>query len=153
MKQFTGTIDVNVPVRQAYNQWTQFEDFPRFMDAVEKVTQLSDTMMHWEAEIAGVDQEWDAEITEQTPDHRIAWKNTTGAHHAGVVSFHRLNDDQTRVTLQIDYDPEGFIENVGAALGFVNSQLQSDLENFKEFIENRDEATGAWRESVVTDKA
>jgi uncharacterized membrane protein len=117
MGNFEQSINVNVPVRTAYDQWTQFEMFPYFMDGVKAVKQLSDTRLRWQTEIAGHEQEWDAEITEQTPDQRIAWKSTSGAKHAGVVTFHRLDDNLTRVMLQVDYDPAGFIENVGAALG------------------------------------
>jgi len=148
MAQYEHSIDVNVPLRTAYNQWTQFEEFPRFMEGVEYVQQITDTKLRWKAEIAGKDQEWDAAITEQTPDHRIAWKSTTGAEHAGVVTFHRLDDNTTRVMLQIDYDPEGFIENVGSALGIVKRRMKGDMERFKEFIEARGHETGAWRGTV-----
>jgi uncharacterized membrane protein len=153
MPTYEETIDVNVPVTTAYNQWTQFENFPAFMEGIESVDQLDDTHLHWEAEIAGVDQEWDAEITEQIPDQRIAWKNTTGASNAGVVTFHRLNDNTSRVTLQIQYEPEGFIENVGAALNVVEMRLSGDLKRFKDFIEKRGEATGAWRGEVKRPQA
>lgn len=148
MSTFEHAIDVNVPVNTAYNQWTQFEDFPQFMQGVEEVRQLSDTEMYWRAEIVGIENEWNAEITEQTPDKRIAWTSTSGARHAGVVTFHRIDDNTTRVTLQIDYDPEGFIENIGDALGIVKMRMSGDLQNFKEFIESRREPTGAWRGEV-----
>ncbi len=148
MAQYEHAIDVNVPVRTAYNQWTQFEEFPQFMEGVESITQIDDTHMHWKVEIAGVTQEWDAVITEQTPDHRIAWTSTSGAKNAGVVTFHHIDDNTTRVTLQIDYEPEGFVENVGAALGIVEGRMKGDMERFKEFIERRGEATGAWRGEV-----
>lgn len=145
---YEHAIEVNVPVRVAYNQWTQFEDFPQFMEGVEKIEQLDDTHLHWHAEIAGIDQDWKAEITEQIPDERIAWTSTTGAKNAGVVTFHHIDDNTTRVMLQIEYDPEGFIENVGAALGIVEGRMKGDLERFKSFIEKRGEATGAWRGEV-----
>jgi len=148
MATYEQSIDVDVPVRVAYNQWTQFEEFPRFMEGIEQVKQVTDTTLHWEAEIAGADQSWDAKITEQTPDQRIAWTSTSGAHNAGVVTFHKLDDNTTRVMLQIDYDPTGFVENVGAALGIVEGRMKGDLERFKAFIENRDVATGAWRGTI-----
>jgi len=145
---FEHAIEVGVPVSVAYNQWTQFEEFPRFMEGVEKVEQVSDSMLRWEAEIAGVTETWDAKITEQTPDHRIAWRSISGAKNAGVVTFHRISDDTTRVMLQIEYDPQGFIENVGAALGIVQGRIRGDLERFKKFIEERQTETGAWRGTI-----
>jgi uncharacterized membrane protein len=148
MSNIERSIDVNVPVRAAYNQWTQFEEFPKFMEGVEEVKQLDDTHMHWRANIAGKEEEWDAVITEQTPDMRIAWTNTTGARNAGVVTFHRLADHKTRVMLQIDYEPQGVIENVGDALGFVERRVKGDLQRFKEFIEARQQETGAWRGEI-----
>lgn len=148
MATYEHAIDVNVPVRVAYNQWTQFEDFPQFMEGVERIEQLDDTHLHWYAEIGGIDQQWTAEITEQIPDERVAWTSTSGATNAGVVTFHHLDDNTTRVMLQIEYDPEGFIENVGAALGLVEGRMKGDLERFKTFIEKRGEATGAWRGEV-----
>lgn len=148
MAQFEQAIDVDVPVNTAYNQWTQFEEFPEFMEGVESVRQLTDSTMHWKANIAGVTQEWKAEISEQVPDQRIAWHSISGAHHAGVVSFHRLNDNTTRVMLQIEYDPQGFIENVGVALGMVERRMKGDMERFKDFIERRGEETGAWRGEI-----
>ena len=141
-------VDVAVPVSTAYNQWTQFEDFPHFMEGVKEVQQLDDKRLHWHAEIAGKDTEWDVKITEQLPDERIAWTSTTGAKNAGVVTFHKLSDAQTRVTLQMDYDPEGVVENVGSALGLVERRVQGDLERFKEFVERRGHETGAWRGTI-----
>jgi uncharacterized membrane protein len=148
MASVVESIDVKVPVSTAYNQWTQFEDFPKFMEGVEKVTQKDDTHLFWKAEIAGQEREWDAEITEQHPDERIAWRNTSGAENAGVVTFHRIDDETTRVTLQMDVDPEGFAENVGTALGFLDRRVKGDLERFKEFIESRGVESGAWRGEV-----
>ncbi len=141
-------IDVKVPVGTAYNQWTQFEDFPKFMEGVKSVTQTDDTHLHWVAEVAGKDKEWDAEITEQHADERVAWKSTSGAENAGVVTFHRVDDETTRVTLQMDVDPEGLVENVGTALGFLERRVKGDLERFKEFVESRGTETGAWRGDV-----
>lgn len=143
------SIDVDVPVRAAYNQWTQFEEFPRFMDGVDKVQQLDNTHLHWTASIGGKTKEWDAVITEQIPDQRIAWTNTTGARNAGVVTFHHLADRKTRIMLQVDYEPEGMIENVGDMLGMVSRRIKGDLQRFKEFIEARGQETGAWRGEVT----
>jgi uncharacterized membrane protein len=148
MASVVESIDVNVPVSTAYNQWTQFEEFPRFMEGVKSVTQTDDTHLHWVAEIAGKEEEWDAEITEQHPDERVAWRATSGAQNAGVVTFHRIDDNTTRVTLQLDVEPEGVVENVGTALGFLNRRVKGDLERFKEFIESRGSETGSWRGEV-----
>ena len=148
MAQVTESVDVKVPVTTAYNQWTQFEEFPSFMDGVERVEQLDDTHLHWVAEIAGKRDEWDAEITEQKPDERVAWTARGGKGNAGVVTFHRLSDDETRVTVQLDWQPEGMVENVGKALGFDDRQVSKDLERFKERIEARGDESGAWRGEV-----
>jgi uncharacterized membrane protein len=148
MSTIEKSIDVNVPVHTAYNQWTQFEEFPHFMEGVEQVTQLDDKQLHWKANVGGKEKEWDAEITEQIPDERVAWSNTTGARNAGVVTFHRLEENKTRIMLQLDYDPEGIVENVGDMLGAVSMRVQGDLERFKEFIESRGVETGAWRGEV-----
>ena len=149
MAEIIETIDVNVPVRTAYNQWTQFESFPRFMEGVKSVRQLDDTTVEWNAEIAGREKRWNAKITEQMPDERIAWTAVDGAHNAGVVTFHRLGEGQTRVTLQLDVDPEGPVENAGTALGVVQRRVKGDMERFKEFIESRGSETGAWRGEVA----
>lgn len=141
-------IAINVPVQTAYNQWTQFEDFPRFMEGVKQVTQLDDRRLHWRAEIGGKEKEWDARITEQIPNDRIAWKSTDGASNAGVVTFHRLSDTTSKVMLQIEYDPDGVVENFGDALGVVNQRVEGDLQRFKEFIETRGQETGAWHGTV-----
>lgn len=148
MSNIEQSIDVDVPVRTAYNQWTQFEEFPKFMDGIVEVKQLSDTRLLWRSEIGGVDESWEAEIDEQIPDKRIAWHSVTGARNAGVVTFHRLSDDKTRVMLQLDYDPQGVIENVGDALGAVSLRVKGDLQRFKEFIESLGSETGAWRGSI-----
>ena len=146
-------IDVDVPVRTAYNQWTQFESFPRFMEGVDQVRQLDDTHLRWRADVGGKTQEWNAVITEQAPDDRIAWRSTSGAENAGVVTFHRLGDSQTRVMLQFEYDPDGFAENVGNALGFMDRRVEGDLHRFKDFVEDHGAATGAWRGTVRQDNA
>ena len=148
MSTIEQSIDVEVPVRTAYDQWTQFEEFPRFMEGVEKITQLSDTRTHWVTEIAGVTREFDAEITEQEPDQRIAWTSVDEPKQAGVVTFHRLDDSLTRVMLQLDFEPEGLVEKAGDILGVVRSRTKGDLERFKEFIESRGTETGAWRGEV-----
>jgi uncharacterized membrane protein len=142
------TIDVNVPVSVAYNQWTQFEEFPQFMEAVKTVRQLDDTHLQWEAEIAGRDKQWTAEITEQEPDQVISWRSTSGAKNDGTVRFEPQGESSTRVHLRIEADPEGPIENIGDALGFLKRQVHEDLENFKKFIEGRSTPTGAWRGEV-----
>jgi uncharacterized membrane protein len=142
------SIDVNVPVRTAYDQWTQFEEFPRFMEGVREVRQLDDKRLAWCADIGGKEKRWEAEITEQIPDARVAWRSRTGANNAGVVTFHRLDDRTTRVMLQLDYDPEGVVENVGDAIGVVGSRVRGDLQRFKDFIEQRGRETGAWRGSI-----
>ncbi|CEA07185.1 Polyketide cyclase / dehydrase and lipid transport [Arthrobacter saudimassiliensis] len=142
------SIDVAVPVTTAYNQWTQFESFPHFMGGVESVTQTADTMTHWKTKVGGVEREFDAEITEQHPDERVAWKSVDGKSHAGVVTFHRLSDTETRVTVQLDWDPETFAEKIGHLVGADDRQVKSDLARFKEFIESRGSETGAWRGNV-----
>jgi uncharacterized membrane protein len=148
MSTIQESVDVNVPVRTAYDQWTQFEEFPKFMEGVESVTQLDDTHLRWVAEIAGARREWQAQIDEQHPDERVAWHATEGAGNAGAVTFHRLDDTTTRVMLQLDFDPEGLVEQAGDKLGFVRRRAAGDLGRFKEFIEARGSETGAWRGDV-----
>ena len=142
------SIEINVPVRTAYNQWTQFEEFPKFMEGVKHVKQLDDTHLHWKAEIGGKEKEWDAEITEQIPDERIAWRSRDGAQNAGVVTFHRLSDSTSKVMLQMEYDPDGVLEHVGDATGVVSHRVLGDLERFKRYIESRGHETSAWRGTV-----
>ena len=142
------SVEVDVPVHTAYNQWTQFEEFPRFMEGVEQVRQISDTKLHWVAEIAGQRREWDAEITEQTPDQRIAWCSTEGANNSGVVTFHRLGDNKSKVMLQLEFEPEDALEQAGDKLGVVKMKTKADLKRFKAFIESRGSETGAWRGEV-----
>ena len=148
MSSIEKSIEVNVPVRTAYNQWTQFEVFPKFMEGVQEVKQLDDTHLHWKAQIGGKDKHWNAVITEQRPDERIAWKSTDGAKNAGVVTFHRLSDQKSKIMLQVDYEPEGAVENVGDAVGAVSMRVAGDLERFKDFIESRGRETGSWRGEV-----
>jgi uncharacterized membrane protein len=148
MARVEHSVDVKVPVRTAYNQWTQFEEFPRFMERVESVQQLDDKRLHWKANLSGKTEEWDAVITEQTPDQRIAWTSTTGAKNAGVVTFHYIDPNTTRVMLQLDYEPEGIVEAAGSALGIPQKQIEGDMERFKKFIESRGSETGAWRGEI-----
>jgi uncharacterized membrane protein len=140
-------IDVTVPVRIAYNQWTQFESFPEFMDGVRRVVQQDDSTLEWTAEIAGVDKTWTAEIVEQVPDQRIAWRSTSGAPNAGIVTF-QPRGESTHVSLRLEAEPEGAVESAGDSLGFLDRQVKGDLERFKEFIEQRGVPTGAWRGEI-----
>jgi ribosome-associated toxin RatA of RatAB toxin-antitoxin module len=142
------TVLVNVPVSRAYNQWTQFEEFPQFMGGVQRVEQLSDDRLEWVADIAGVRRQWQARILEQIPDRKVAWAATEGATNAGAVTFEDLGGDQTSVTLTLEFEPEGIVEKVGDKLNVVENQAEKDLERFKEFIESEGYATGAWRGSV-----
>jgi uncharacterized membrane protein len=149
MAKIEHSIDIDVPVREAYNQWTQFETFPRFMDSVKSVRQLDDTHLHWVTEIAGQKREYDAEITEQIPDQRIAWTAIDGKPNGGLVTFQPLGDTSTKVTLRMEYETEGLLESVGDALGIVKRSVRDDLEGFKRFIESRGQETGAWRGKVA----
>jgi predicted PurR-regulated permease PerM/uncharacterized membrane protein len=142
------SIEVKLPVSTVYNQWTQFEEFPQFMEGVERVTQIDDTRLHWVAEIAGATREWDAEIVDQQPDQRIAWRSIDGAGNGGIVTFQPVGADATRVNLQMQFEPEGLAETVGDKLGFVSKQAEGDLKRFKSFIEERGDETGAWRGEV-----
>jgi uncharacterized membrane protein len=143
------SVEVNCPVDMVYNQWTQFEDLPKFMAGVKEVRQLDDTHVHWRAEVWGKEKEWDSEIVEQVPDERIAWRSVSGdAPNAGEVRFEPLGDASTCVYLTMEYEPEGAIENIGDALGAMDRRVQSTLDDFKEFIETREEETGAWRDEV-----
>ncbi len=149
MSNVTKSVDVHVPVRTAYNQWTQFESFPQFMDGVESITQTDDRHTHWVTNVAGVRREFDTEITEQHPDERVAWKSVGGdTKHAGVVTFHRLGDTDTRVTVQLDWEPKGLLEKAGALVGVDEHQVKADTERFKKFIEEQGAATGEWRGDV-----
>jgi uncharacterized membrane protein len=148
MPRIEESIEVDVPVRTAYNQWTQFEEFPRFMDGVERVDQKDTTHLHWVANVGGRRKEWDAEITEQKPDRKVAWHSTSGAQNGGEVTFEPIDENRTRVTVRMDVDPDGIVENVGGALGIPQRQVKEDLERFKRFIESRGTETGAWRGEV-----
>jgi uncharacterized membrane protein len=148
MERIEKSIEVERPVRTVYNQWTQFEEFPRFMKGVKKVSQLDDQRLHWEAEIAGKDKEWYARITDQIPDHLIAWQSEGGEYNSGTVTFAPINSNRARINLQLTYDPEGFVEKTGDALGVVSSRVENDLERFKDFIENRGQETGGWRGTI-----
>ncbi|GGQ12274.1 MULTISPECIES: SRPBCC family protein [Streptomyces] len=149
MSQVKESIEVNVPIRTAYDQWTQFESFPQFMDAVQRIEQRSDTLTHWVTKIAGVEREFDAEITEQIPDTKVAWVTVGGqSEQSGLVTFQPIDPSHTQVTLMMDFDPEGMAENIGDKLGFVDRQVKGDLKRFKHFIEDRGSASGAWRGQV-----
>ena len=148
MPRFEDSIEVDVPVRTAYDQWTQFESFPQFMEGVESVVQQDDRTMRWTADIAGQRKTWTAQITDQTPDVRVAWKSTDGSENAGAVLFEPFGDGRTRITLKLDADPEGVVETVGANLGFLERRVKGDLERFKQFIESRGAETGAWRGEI-----
>ena len=142
------SIEIEAPLREVYNQWTQFEEFPRFMEGVEEVRQLDDKHLHWVAEFGGSRHEWDAVVTEQKPDERVAWRNTEGKDNAGVVTFHRIGADTTRIMVQMDFVPEGIKEKLGDALGAPDRRVKGDLERFKEMIESRGQESGAWRGEV-----
>jgi len=148
MSTIEQSIEVAVPVRTAYNQWTQFEEFPRFMEGVEEVRQLDDTHLHWRTKVGGREQEFDTQITEQRPDERIAWTATQGVEQAGVVTFHRVDDGCTKVMLQLEAEPEGVVEKVGDAAGVLKRRVKGDLERFKELIEARGTESGGWRGEV-----
>ncbi|MGW9439176.1 SRPBCC family protein [Streptomyces sp. NPDC055607] len=150
MSQVEESVEVDVPVTTAYNQWTQFEEFPEFMEGVERIEQRTDTLTHWVTKVDGVRREFDAKITEQIPDERVAWTTVGGeVRQAGVVTFHRIDDRTTKVMLQLDHDPEGLAETVGDKLGVVKRQAVGDLKRFKKFIESRGGAeTGGWRGEV-----
>jgi uncharacterized membrane protein len=149
MSQIIETIDVDVPVSTAYNQWTQFETFPEFLEHVDSITQTDDTHTHWKVSVGGQEREFDAEITEQHPDERVAWNSKGGeVDHAGVVTFHKLSDTETRVTVQLDWEPEGLLEKVGSAVGVGTHLVKDGLKDFKEYIESKGSADGAWRGDV-----
>jgi uncharacterized membrane protein len=155
MPKIQDSIEVHVPLRQAYNHWTQFEDFPKFMEGIQSVQQLDDTHVHWVAEIRGETREWTTEIIEQQPDEKVAWKTIEGeVKNDGVVSFEHIAPDRTRVNVEMEVESESTAENVaGDLLGVVESQVHGDLERFKQLIENRDEATGAYRGKVQRGEA
>jgi uncharacterized membrane protein len=148
MKTIEESIEIEVPVSTAYNQWTQFETFPQFMDGIERVEQKDDKHLHWTAKIGGDKREWDAEITEQHPDHRVAWQAIDQDGPNGIVTFQKLDEGRTKVMVHMDYDPEGVPESVGSLIGIDSRRVKGDLESFKEFIEGRAHETGAWRGNI-----
>jgi uncharacterized membrane protein len=152
MPRVEDSVDVDVPVRVAYDQWTQFEEFPRFMDGVQTVTQIDDKHLEWTATVAGREKTWTAEIVDQTPDTRVAWKSTSGAENAGAVLFEPLGPSRTRVTLKLDADPEGAVETVGANLGFLERRVKGDLERFRDLLDATGRASGAWRGEIHGDE-
>jgi uncharacterized membrane protein len=148
MSTIEESVEVEAPLSAVYNQWTRFEEFPKFMEGVKEIKQQDDTHMHWVAEIGGSRHEWDAEITEQKPDERVAWRNTEGKDNAGVVTFHRLDDEHTRVMVQLDFVPEGIKEKLGDTLGAPDRRVQGDLQRFKELVESSGGAGEGWRGEV-----
>jgi uncharacterized membrane protein len=148
MSRIMEQIEVDVPVRVAYDQWTQFESFPQFMEGVDRVVQLDDKTLEWTASIAGKTKHWRAEILEQQPDQVVSWRATEGAQNDGAVRFEPLGPEKTRVMLQLDVEPEGVIEKTGDALGIVERRVKGDLERFRDFVEGRGQATGGWRGRV-----
>jgi uncharacterized membrane protein len=148
MSTIEKSVEVGVPLRTAYNQWTQFESFPEFMEGVEEVRQVTDTKVHWRTKIAGVAREFDAEITDQQPDRRIAWRATEGAQQGGVVTFEPVTDATTRVALAMEFVPEGIAEKVADATNMVERRVEGDLKRFKQYIESRGAETGGWRGNV-----
>ena len=148
MSRIIESIEVDVPVRTSYDQWTQFESFPQFMEGVERVVQLDDKTLEWTANIAGKTKHWRAEILEQRPDQVVSWRSTEGAQNDGQVSFESLGPSRSRVTLQLDVEPDGLVESAGDALGLVERRVKADLERYREFVEGRGQATGAWRGKV-----
>jgi uncharacterized membrane protein len=153
MASITESVELDVPVRTAYNQWTQFQEFPRFMEGVEDVAQLDDTHLRWRGDVGGKSEEWETEITEQIPDERVAWKTTKGTGPHGVVTFHRLEDQRSKVTVQMDYEPEGMTEKLGSAVGLDSRRVKGDLERFRDMIEERGRETGVWRGEVRQEHA
>jgi len=148
LSEVEASTEVDVPVRTAYDQWTQFEEFPRFMGSVQEVRQLDDTHLHWKAKVAGKPKQWDAEITEQIPDQRIAWRSTSGPMSLGVVTFDKIAEGRTRVTLRMVYGPQSLDEKIGDALGAVKMEAQRNLQNFRKMIEGQGTESGAWRGTV-----
>jgi uncharacterized membrane protein len=148
MDRIEKSVEVERPLRTVYDQWTQFEEFPLFMEGVLEVHQLDEKALHWVAEVAGKREEWEAEIVQQIPDQQIAWRHARGAVNSGVVTFTPLEGDRTRVTLALEYEPQGVVEKVGDALGFVSRRVEGDLARFKRFVEERGSETGAWRGEI-----
>jgi uncharacterized membrane protein len=148
MGAITHSIEVNAPLRAVYNQWTQFEEFPRFMEGIKEVRQEDDKRLFWKAKIGGTEKEWEAQITDQVPDERIEWRSVDGSPNSGSVTFEEISPDQTRVTASIEYEPEGAIEKTGAALGIPAGRVEGDLKRFRDFIEAKGRETGGWRGEI-----
>lgn len=148
MHTVTSEIDVHLPVQTVYDQWSQFEDFPKFMSGVEEVRQIDDTHTYWRVHVGGVERDFRAEIVEQKPGERVAWRSIRGPQHAGVVTFHHLGENLTRVRLQLEWDPEGFLENIGAAFQIDDARVAADLKEFARLLESNGFATGSWRGTV-----
>jgi uncharacterized membrane protein len=148
MASIEQSIDVDVPVRTAYDQWTQFEEFPAFMEGVKEVRQLDDKHLHWRAEVLGKDVEWTADIVQQIPDERITWRSTSGAKNGGTITFVPQGAAKTKLQLRIEYEPEGAAESTASAIGLVSQRVAGDLARFKDFIEKRGRATGEWRGEI-----
>lgn len=148
MAEIEKSIEINLPVSTVYDQWTQFEDFPKFMEGVKEVRQLDDESLYWRADIGGKEKKWTAEIEEQEPDTRIKWRSISGARNDGLVTFDKVADGKTKVSLTLYYDPEGAIENTGDAIGMVSRRVEGDLKRFKKFIEEHKVETGAWRGEI-----
>jgi uncharacterized membrane protein len=143
------TIEVNAPLSTVYNQWTQFESFPEFMEGVEEVRQLDDKHLHWKASISGAIKEWDAEIIQQTPDSLIAWRATSGPMHSGTVSFRSRGPNRTEIMVRIEYRPQSMLESIAGTFGVIGRRIEGDLQRFKEFIENQPAETGGWRGRIM----
>jgi len=148
MESIQKSIEIEAPISTVYNQWTQFEDFPRFMEGVERVQQMDDKHLHWVAEVGGKRKEWDAEIVDQQPERRISWRSTSGTRNSGVVCFQPKDQNHTMVTLEMYYEPDGPIEKAGDALGLVSRRIEGDLERFRQFIRERRTETGGWRGEI-----
>lgn len=148
METIEKSIEVEAPIEKVYNQWTQFEDFPHFMEGVEQVQQLDDKHLHWVAKVGGKRKEWDAEIVEQVPEDRIAWRSISGAANSGIVHFRPTDSQHTVVTLRMNYEPDGMMENLGSTLGLLSGRVEADLQHFRDFIQQRGTETGAWRGEI-----
>lgn len=151
MGKVRSEIDVDVPISVAYNQWTQFESFPQFMSGVNEVVQQDDLSVRWDVTMAGVKKHFDTKITEQVPDERIAWRSTDGETHAGVVTFHRLSADKTKISVELDWKADGVLEKAGELLQVDDLMVKKDLRDFKRLIESNGFETGAWRGEVHRD--
>ena len=152
MNTIEQSIDVEAPITAVYDRWTQFETFPEFMEGIEAIRQLDDRRLHWTAEIGGTRHEWDAEITEQHPEERVAWRNVDGKDNAGVVTFHKLGDDRSRIMVQLDFVPEGIKEKLGDKLGAPDRRVKGDLERFKDYVEGTGGDGQGWRGEIHGDE-